>query len=355
MADMLTATPPAPSILPTEPERRPPSKVKLQEIVGRLDAEATSRVGKRNSLEERWIADLEQYHGRYDAATAKNLFDQERCSLFINATRPKTDALGARLKDLLFPTDEKNWGISPTPVPSLSDEAQAAASAAREKIKQAQAAAAAPQQAVDQATEQGTEPPPPEQMAQMQGQAQQAAVEADAAKEYAANLNSLLEEARKRSDLMEKEIDDQLKECLYQSVKREQIDVTCKLGTGVTKGPVTGDKVRRGWKPDPQTGEHALQVSTGDRPAYRNVDIWGFFPDMDATCIEDSNGEFERHLMNRRMLRELQHLDGFEKDAIRRLLMLAPSTTAPAYLAQLRNIRAATQQVTGDLYHVWEY
>ena len=59
--------------------------------------------------------------------------------------------------------------------------------------------------------------------------------------------------------------------------------------------------------------------------------------------------------MNRRMLRQLQHLQGFDKDAIRRLLQLAPSTTAPAYLAQLRNIRAATQQVTGDLYHVFEY
>ena len=194
---------------------------------------------------------------------------------------------------------------------------------AREKQEQAKAAQA------QQAQQPPTEGAPPEQVAQLQQQAQAAQEEADEAKEAAGMLAARLEEGRKRADLMEKEIDDQLTECQYQSIKRDQIDCAVKLGTGVTKGPVTGDKVRRGWKTDPETGEYKLDVSTGEQPAYRGVDIWGFFPDMDATKIEDGNGTFERHLMNRRMLRELQHLDGFDKDAIRRLLQLAPSTTAP--------------------------
>jgi chemotaxis protein histidine kinase CheA len=368
MADMLTMTPPAqnmqlPESLNPNQQLKPPSREKLREIVSRHDAEVTSRIGKRTSLEQRWIEDLEQYHGRYDAGTAKALFDTERSQLFINYTRPKTDALAARLKDLLFPTDEKNWGINPTPVPTLSDQAEAAAAAAREKAEQAIAA----QQQAQAATEQlpaepppGTEPDPAamqqeEQVAQMQQQADTLQQEADEAKQAAALLNARLEEARKRADLMEAEIDDQLTECNYQAIKRDQIDIACKLGTGVTKGPVTGDKVRRGWKTDDTTGEYKLDVSSGERPAYREVDIWGFFPDMDATRIEDSSGVYERHLMNKRALRQLATLQGFDKDAIRRLLQLAPSTTAPAYLAQLRNIRAATQQVTGDLYHVWEY
>jgi hypothetical protein len=351
MADMMVQNPPTQN--PQLPEAlnrqlKPPSRERLREIVARKEAEIQSRIGKRNSLEERWIADLEQYHGRYDPVTAKVLFEAERSGLFINATQPKTNALGSRLKDLLFPTDEKNWGISPTPVPELADAAEQAANDAREKAKQAEAAQAAPQQAADDGA-------PPEQVQQLQAAAQQTQAVADEAKEAAALLSARMEEGRKRADLMEKEIDDQLTECRYQTVKRRQIDCAVKLGTGVTKGPVTGDKVRRGWKPDPETGEHRLDISTGQQPAYRYVDIWGFFPDMDATCIEESNGDFERHLMNRRMLRQLALLDGFDKDAIRRLLTLAPSTTAPAYLAQLRNIRAATQQVTGDLYHVFEY
>jgi len=365
MADMMTMTPPAQNQLPemASPQPKPPSREKMREIVGRHEAETTSRIAKRTSLETRWIEDLEQYHGRYDSATAQNLYDTDRSQLFINYTRPKTDALAARLKDLLFPTDDKNWGINPTPVPTLSDNAEAAAQRARQKQEEALAAqgqAAAAAEALPPEAPPGEEPPPETVEAEQQaGQLQQVAeaktAEADEAKQAAGMLAARLEEARKRADLMEAEIDDQLTECRYQTIKRDQIDCACKLGTGVTKGPVTGDKVRRGWKTDAESGEHKLDISDGDRPAYRSVDIWGFFPDMDATRIEDSNGVYERHLMNKQRLRQLAQLQGFDKDAIRRLLRLAPSTTAPSYLAQLRNIRAATQQVTGDLYHVWEY
>lgn len=351
MADLMVQNPPTqlpqlPQSL--KPQVQTPSKERLREIVGRKEAEVTSRIGKRTSLEDRWISDLEQYHGRYDPITAKVLFDEQRSGLFINATRQKTDGLAARLKDLLFPTDEKNWGIGPTPVPQLADSAEAAATEARQKAEAANAASAAPQQAAEAGA-------PQQEIDGLQQQAQQAQQVADEAKQAAGLLSARVEEGRKRADLMEKEIDDQLTECRYQTIKRQQIDCACKLGTGVTKGPVTGDKVRRGWKADPNTGEHRLDVSTGQQPAYRYVDIWGFFPDMDATCIQESNGDYERHLMNRRQLRQLALLDGFDKDAIRRLLTLAPSTAAPAYLAQLRNIRAATQQATGDLYHVFEY
>jgi len=353
MADMMVMNPPAqnrqlPESLQSTQQLKPPSKEKLAEIIGRMDAEVTARIGKRQSLETRWIGDLEQLHGRYDAATAQILLEEERSGLFINYTKQKSDSMASRLKDLLFPTDEKNWAIKPTPVPTLADNAEAAASLARQKQEQAKAAAAAPPAAE-------AEGAPPEEVAAMQQQAAVAQEEADEATAAAAALNAQLEEARKRSDLMEKEIEDQLTECQYSTIKRDQIDCAVKLGTGVTKGPVTGDMVRRGWKTDPESGEYRLEMSTGERPAYRGVDIWGFFPDMDATNIQEGNGTFERHLMNRRRLRELQHLAGFDKDAIRRLLQLAPSTTAPAYLAQLRNIRAATQQVTGDLYHVFEY
>ena len=351
MADMMVQNPP--QTFPQLPESlqgqlKPPSKDKLKDIIGRLEAEVTSRIGKRQSLEDRWISDLEQYHGRYDPGTAKELLDESRSGLFINATRPKTDGLAARLKDLLFPTDEKNWGISPTPVPTLSDNAERAAAEARQKIEQAEMAATQ----TDQAAEQGA---PPKQIAAMQQQQVAAQAEADEAKEAASVLAARLEEGRKRADLMEKEIDDQLTECRYQWIKREQIDCATKLGTGVTKGPVTGDMVRRGWKADPDTGEHRLEMTSGKQPAYRYVDLWGFFPDMDALKIGKSNGVFERYLMNRRALRQLALLEGFDKDALRRLLQLAPSTSAPSYLAQLRNIRAASQQVTGDLYHVFEY
>jgi hypothetical protein len=137
-------------------------------------------------------------------------------------------------------------------------------------------------------------------------------------------------EARRRTDLMAEVIDDQLTECGYQAIKRDQIDWAMKIGTGVTKGPVTGDRVRRGWKAaagnEAETtrasiaGQHYLDMAEGDQPGYRLVDIWGFFPDMDVAKNEDGNGTFERHLKNPKKLRELQKLKGFDIDALRRLL-----------------------------------
>jgi hypothetical protein len=69
MADMMVMNPPPqnqqlPATLNSQV--KPPSKERMREIVARKEAEVMSRIGKRNSLEDRWIADLEQYHGRYD-------------------------------------------------------------------------------------------------------------------------------------------------------------------------------------------------------------------------------------------------------------------------------------------------
>jgi len=206
MADMMTMTPPAQNQLPemASPQPKPPSREKMREIVGRHEAETTSRIAKRTSLETRWIEDLEQYHGRYDSATAQNLYDTDRSQLFINYTRPKTDALAARLKDLLFPTDDKNWGINPTPVPTLSDNAEAAAQRARQKQEEALAAqeqAAAAAEALPPEAPPGEEPPPETVEAEQQaGQLQQVAeaktAEADEAKQAAGMLAARLEEAR---------------------------------------------------------------------------------------------------------------------------------------------------------------
>lgn len=326
----------------------------LQAIAARLEAEANKRVGRRTHIEKRWIDDLLQYHGRYDNVTEQALQKTKKSKLFINLTKPKTDAMSAKLMDLLFPTDDSNWGIKPTPVPELTEAASKAAKAAREikqQLKDQQEAAA-----MEQGAQNGVDPAQQQQMKMLQDLADQA----DRAESA---LNGDLEEARKRSDLMAKEIEDQLTESQYQAVMRDVIEIASKLGTGVCKGPVTGDKVRKGWKLGKKIGpdgieraEFGLEIVSGEnQPSMRYVDLWSFFPDMDARCIEEGEGNFERHLMNQKRLRGLAKLEGFDKDAIRRLLQLKPQTSAPAYIADLRNITGANDQAANDLYHVWEY
>lgn len=333
---------------------------RLGSVVHRLESDVSGRITKRQPLEDRWIEDLEQYHGRYDNSTSKALNDGKKSKLFINLTRPKTDAMSARLMDLLFPTDDRNWGISPTPVPLLTEDAGKAVKALRELNDQIEA-----MQEQQDAAQGGDEGAPVALAPAADPALKKLQDEADFTKRKAEALQQIIEEASKRAEAMTNEIDDQLKASNYHAAMRDVIDDACKIGTGVCKGPIVGDKVRRGWKKRAPTqdeagnvipGDFSLDIAEGaDVPAMRYVDIWNFFPDMDVRRIQDGEGDFERHLMNARQLRKLAQLPGFDKDAIRRLLSRKPTRPTPAFMAQLRDITAGTHSVGKDCYHVYEY
>lgn len=321
--------------------------VKMRNIVQRLQSEADDRVGRRLAIEERWLLDLAQFHGKYDDQITKSLKEAKRSSLYINQTRAKTNAMEARLSDMLFPTDDRNWGIGPTPVPELTVDAERTARAAADaKILSAD------------------NPNNP-----------QHAANADTAVKAAQLIQDRLKVARDRAHSMEEEIDDHLRECKYSIQAREIIRDGCKIGTGVLKGPVSDGSTRRAWKPKPppvaqtpadgvaapaqpggwQRGEYELTHAEDQRAVFWRVDPWNFFPDMDAATMDESESTFERHLFNRKQLQRLAKQSGFDKEAIRRLLVAGPQGTAPYYLAQLRSITGDQVDLGKNRFHTWEY
>jgi hypothetical protein len=84
-----------------------------------LEQRLCEAVAQRSLVDKRFIEDLKLYNGEYDEATAKALKDSGRSRVFMNLVRAKTDAGESQLVDLLFSTDDKNWGIEPTPKPAL--------------------------------------------------------------------------------------------------------------------------------------------------------------------------------------------------------------------------------------------
>ena len=91
-----------------------------------MDARSSS------GIEEIWQEDADQYDG-IDALSAigKNVKDvsnsprgdqnNARSRVFLNITKPKTDAAVARVQEMLVPHDDKPWEIGPTPVPELME------------------------------------------------------------------------------------------------------------------------------------------------------------------------------------------------------------------------------------------
>lgn len=300
---------------------------RMRAIVDRLQREADDRVNRRNIIEKRWLDDLRQYHGLYDDRIQQDLTAAKKSKLFVNITRPKTLALEARLSDMLFPTDDRNYGIKPTPVPEMAVEAsdtQMSLTKSRDRLLE--------------------DPENPELQAQVAEWEQKAT-----------EMEEVMRQARNRAATMEEEIHDHLVECRYQAQARDVIHDACKLGTGVMKGPVVGDQSRRTWTYDEQAGFHKIEYKKDEQPVYWRVDPWNFFPDPDAVNPQDSDGAFERHLLNGKNLRKKAREPGFDPDAIRRLLRREPMNPLPTYLAEVRAITDGDQTSIGTRYHVWEY
>ncbi len=346
------------ALVPMQPPAPKVDKGVLQvkdTILSRLHDEARRRVGRRNAVEQRWLLDLAQYHGVYDETTKAKIKKVNGSTLFVNLTRPKTNAMVARLNDLLFPTDDRNWSVSPTPVPELTTSAARAVErrlAAMEQLNAAMAQGMA-------ASEQGNQPGMV--AAEMAAQAAEAEISA-AIKELGVHQANL-EEASKRAELMELEIDDALKASNYAAVCRDVIEDGCKIGCGVMKGPIMGERTRMHWLRATSgvaeaPGASVFQLKHRDdvRPAFVRVDPWGYFPDPDARTPEESEDFYERHILNRRQLRRLAKRADVDKDAVRRLIAAGPQQgDMPSYVAQLHNVTGQDQTGLVDKWIIWEY
>ncbi len=293
---------------------------KLQVFGGRLQRMVDEQIGQRVELEDRWIDDLRQYNGQYDAETAAKL--QERSSVFVNETRYKTNSGEARVSDLLFPTDDRNWGIRPTPVPHIEKE-----------VGNQQPAQ---QQMPDGSMQQQMKP---------DGQAVTVGDEADA----------ILKDARDKAEAMEREINDQLVETNYQAKAREALHDAALFGTGILKGPVVIGNVRKKWQE--QDGQQILSIEEVLEPTVDYVSIWDFYPDMSATRYDDAEYVFERHYMTKRELRNLAKNPSFMKSEIANLLQHDPrgSSASASRINEIRSLSGLSGSYDETRYEVWEY
>lgn len=305
--------------------------------VNSLERKAEEQVRRKLDIEERWKLDLRQYYGRYDAATEKVLKEKNRSRLFVNITRAKVHSWEARLGDLLFPVDEKNWGINPTPVPELADQRDVLKRAAEKKMEEANALA-------QQNPEGGPE------------MAQQLVTQGNAELEEVDRIKAVFDAADRASEQMSEEIDDQFTEAGYQKQCRLVINDGCIMGAGILKGPLLAARGQPKWVPDPENHNvYKLQRTADPRPTYKRVDPWSYFPDMSAQTPDEREFDFERHMWTKKELRDFAKAPGADRDAIRRLLEHGPESRQPTYLAEVRDITGSGQDMLDERFEVWEY
>lgn len=337
-----------------EPESEEQIAARLRDaaapIVSRLSDLARDAVSKRKEIEVRWLEDMCQYAGVRSVselsgkgqATGQTTTQATGSQVFVNITRPKTNRTEGRICDILFPADDKNWGIQATPVPDLATVAKRGMQEAERAVEDANRLEGAGDPSAT--TPEGL--PVPELLQKAEDLGTQAA-----------EAQAKIDEADRRAELMQLEIDDQLVECRYSQKARDAIGWACKIGIGPLKGPVVSEGNRGRW----QKGEQGFALTPSEdaamKPGVECVSPWAFFPDPSATCIGDAEYVLERHLPSKRELRQMQRKLGFDKEVVRELLEEGPGQGKNSDLQFLADIRLLTGETTPieNRYVVWEY
>ena len=160
--------------------------------------------------------------------------------------------------------------------------------------------------------------------------------------------------AKDASRQMQKLIHDQIEESNGSSELRNALFEAALFGTGVVKGPFNFNKLLNRWVTDEDTGERVYDPRSVRVPRIEFVSCWDFFPDPNATSVENCEYAFHRHKMNRSQLRSLINLPHFNKDAIRNCLQMGPNYEEKDYEQALRDDRSLSE-VNQTLFEVIEY
>lgn len=280
---------------------------RLHIFASRLNRLVSEQVAKRSQIEQRWLDDIRQYHGEYASEEVTRLARAKGSEIFVNITRNKTNAAEARLQDMLFPTDDRNFGIYATPVPELDFISQ-----------------------------------------------QQPENEEDAnTVEMARQINSKANDA---AIAMQDVIDDQLLESRYHIKARDIIHDACQLGTAILKGPVIIGRTKKRWDIMPD-GMSVMQVVEALEPTVERIDPWDFYPDMSAKTISEAEFVFERRRLSKKQLRDMARLPGVLVSQLREIVKEGAQSShiAKDFTDDIRNITGINTVGEGNKYEVFEY
>ena len=246
----------------------------LQGLLAKRKEAIAGRLG--SGIEMEWQEDEEHYQGIDDAnrafQNASNMAMPKRWAtgqalergptrsvVFLNITRPYVDAGSARVSDMLLPTDDRAWGLKPTPLPRMNNA----------------------------------------EITQIGGP--------DAAKQA---MDETIAIATVAAEAMQTKIDDCLVESRWHGEVRRFIEDAARIGSGVLKGPFPkrqdGKVVRKN-----EMGLTEYVSVSSITPASKRIDPWNFFPD--PACGDDiHNGGYtwEREYLSGRQLREMLKMPG---------------------------------------------
>ena len=309
-----------------------PSSSSFSGLVGHIRAKFQRAEDGRYSDEQRWLKAYKNYRGLSDSQNPDQLRESERSRVFIKITKVKVLAAAGQISDILFANKKFPIVVESTPNPEGIPEF---AHLKSPQESQQQSPVGFPDDGMEllpgakEATLRLTENPITRNLGP----------EYDS-KNLVAGPGQLGQPQIKPADLaaanMEKTIHDQLLDTSAVKKLRKSIFESCLLGTGIIKGPFTYDKTIPRWRRT-EEGEREYAPIYKSKPNIDHVSCWNFYPDPNASGVDEAEYVIERHKLNRQQLRKLKDEPYFNNEAIEDLLEDGPNYEEKYFESQLQS------------------
>ena len=266
--------------------------------------------------ETRWLKAYRNYRGLYGPDV--QFTETEKSRVFVKVTKTKTLAAYGQIIDVLFGNSSFPLTVNPTTLPdgvaeSVHINIDPNAEKGQDELRQAfEETPAEPYLFKPNAELQ-----PGETLQDLQNRLGAAKnklngvsdkiIEGDGKTNTTVTFHPAMIAAKK----MEKKILDQLEESGANKQLRNTAFEMSLFGTGIMKGPFALDKEYPNWTED---GEYDPLVKTV--PSTNHVSIWNFYPDPDASNMDEAEYVVERHKLSRTQLRALKNRPYFRDECI---------------------------------------
>jgi hypothetical protein len=262
----------------------------------------------RRNDEERWLRAYRNYRGLYGPDV--QFTETEKSRVFIKVTKTKTLAAYGQIIDVLFSNNSFPISVDPTTLPEGVEEDVSF------DMNEAKVREASPDFSPYGYKGDGKDLPPGATYKTLQDRLGPLTDELSGID----NLNSgpgltpssaTFSPAMVAAKKMEKKIKDQLEESNASKQLRSTAFEMALFGTGIMKGPFAIDKEYANWN---EGGDYTPTIKTV--PSTSHVSIWNFYPDPDATNMDESQYIIERHKMSRSQVRALKKRPFFRSKVI---------------------------------------
>jgi hypothetical protein len=314
-----------------------------------------------SGIEAEWLEDEEYFQGIDDAnrdgkaikptsPDGRVIIEKQknkktsRSTVFVNITRPYVNAASAKLADMLFPTDDSNFGMRPTPIPDLINKSKdfgPAFDANGQPVTKTLVDENG--QPVMQPQMNGDQPVIGPDGRPVTSPVQKQATNADVAEEE-------MKQAKESCEKAEKQINDWLVQCGYHGEGRQVIEDSARIGTGVLKGPFP-ENVRKRAVVKALAGIGMI-IKDELVPKSRCISVWNLYPD--GACGESiHNGKhvWEYDQINTRKLSELKRDPSYIASAIDQAIEEGPKNRATGTSKRPRGQKANDK----EMFDVWYF